>query len=198
MENKIAEQIIRDELGPNGGLEGKSVAELERENVRDPLTGAYNRRKYDTEIQKLDKKGQRYGLIMADIDYFRKFNKKYGRPAGDSVLIEVFRVFSDNLNIAIPEEKDIVVRWGGEEVAVILPEIQDLNIAKNVAERLRDAVESAGFKIGNKKVDLSISLGVGINEVGENGKVLEKRVDAALNQSKKGGRNMVTVSEYGK
>lgn len=180
MADKLTEQL-RNELGDSGGFEGKNVAVLEEENIRDPLTGAYNRRKYDTEIQKLDKKGQRYG-----------------RPSGDAVLIEVIRVFTDNLNIATPDEKDIIVRWGGEEVAVILPDINDLDKVKDVAERLRGAVENAGFKIGNQTIDLSISLGVGINNVGEKGKDLEKRVDIALNRSKKLGRNMVSVSAYGK
>jgi diguanylate cyclase (GGDEF)-like protein len=177
----------------------KHLRAMQTESLRDELTGAYNRRKFNQEIYALERSQKPYSFILADIDHFKDFNDNHGHDAGDEVLKEVVRIFSSNVNVAVPtEEEDVVVRWGGEEIGVILKGVTDLDTATEVAERLRVAVHEAKFKVGDKDAQLSISLGVGIKAKGESPDEFIKRVDKAMYISKNISRNIVTVSEYDK
>jgi diguanylate cyclase (GGDEF)-like protein len=121
-------------------------------------------------------------LIMVDIDHFKKFNDTFGHQKGDSVLRTVGTILKEN-----SRSSDIVCRYGGEEMAIILPE-QDMNQGITTAEKLRKKLESEAYEI--EGVNITASFGVG--STGVETKTIEeliKKSDEALYLAKKSGRN---------
>jgi len=161
-------------------------AELEREASTDRLTGAYNRMRFDAELEGALARFHRYGtetaLIMFDMDHFKWFNDTRGHDAGDRVLREVTQRVA-----ATVREPDLLARWGGEEFTLILPET-DAEGARDLAERLRRAVgDTAVADAGH----VTISLGVTRMSAGDDADSLLKRLDNALYRAKELGRNGV-------
>jgi diguanylate cyclase (GGDEF)-like protein len=153
---------------------------------RDDLTGLYNRRYFDKMLSTELKRAIRYKkvliLIMVDIDHFKKFNDTFGHQKGDSVLRTVGTILKEN-----SRSSDIVCRYGGEEMAIILPE-QDMNQGITTAEKLRKKLESEAYEI--EGVNITASFGVG--STGVETKTIEeliKKSDEALYLAKKSGRN---------
>ncbi|MBI2267336.1 MAG: diguanylate cyclase [Armatimonadetes bacterium] len=160
----------------------------------DGLTGLYNHRLFQELLYKEISKAHReveqpVSLILADVDYFKKFNDQFGHQVGDQVLKLVAQLFKQNIR-----EGDIAARYGGEEFAVILP-LTTKEIAWEVAERLRKAVESHSFEIPGRGVQrISISLGVSSFPKEAHAKdPLIQRADAALYFAKESGRNRVSL-----
>lgn len=171
----------------------KYIHELKTMNVKleemakiDALTGAYNRRKFDEDLNSIIKKkkheNQSFSLIFFDIDRFKTINDRFGHKMGDHVLRCVSRLVIENIRIT-----DGLFRWGGEEFIVILPD-EDLESAKNVAEKIRNIIQLYDFGIGQK---ISISLGVGEYMPHEDFDQILQRVDNALLKAKTEGRNRV-------
>ena len=133
-------------------------------------------------------------LIMLDIDHFKQFNDNYGHQAGDTVLKELSLIITSQSRCA---SIDVCCRYGGEEFAVIMPELE-LHNAVKVAERIRRVVESNEFSISenNAAAKVTISLGVsGITGADDMGpEELVKKADDALYLSKKNGRNRVSYA----
>jgi len=150
-------------------------------SLRDPLTGLANRRHMEIimndNLARAKRSGTPFSVIMFDIDHFKKVNDTQGHDAGDVILVETTRVAAGELR-----DIDLKVRFGGEEFLVLLPDAS-LTEARDVAERIRLAVQ--------KKVTITISLGVTSYREGDDQEVLIKRVDTALYQAKKEGRNRV-------
>lgn len=161
---------------------------LERTRV-DPLTGAYNKGYFDEAVARLILEGVRggrlLGLIVFDVDHFKKINDVYGHPAGDAVLIEMVEVARKSLG-----ERATLCRVGGEEFAVILPGSTAAE-ARDSAERLRAAVEATRFAFDGKVVPVTISLGAGACDGTEDFTTFYKRVDSRLYEAKRTGRNRV-------
>ena len=164
--------------------------QLRHSSETDVLTGAYNRRRFMSEITRLLTEFQRYqqaaSLILLDIDHFKQINDVLGHQAGDRVLCQVCHVCREQLR-----EGDIFARFGGEEFVVLLPHTS-LTAAIATAERLRLSVvalaeERPGFPA------LTISLGVGCFVDGDSIDAIITRVDAALYRAKRNGRNRVEV-----
>jgi diguanylate cyclase len=153
----------------------------------DSLTGVLNRRAFDEEIMRRVSEFQRYrtpvSLLMADIDFFKKFNDTHGHQAGD----EVIKLTANKLTQAM-RDVDLVCRYGGEEFAVILP-ATELPGGGMAADRARVAIEAAALEFNGKKLAVTLSAGVASILPGENVASLIKRADDALYQSKKAGRN---------
>jgi len=170
-------------------------AEVQRLATTDPLTGLANRRVLEQRLEEEARRARRYqrplSLIMADLDHFKVYNDTYGHPAGDVVLQEVANLLRANVR-----ETDLVVRYGGEEFAVLLPETS-LAGALAVAEKLRIAVENHPFPRREALPGgrLTISLGVATfpEEVGEP-EALIRYADEALYRAKESGRNRVCSS----
>ena len=171
--------------------------------VTDPLTGLYNRRYANNHLESLIARHQSaagqqgeqpdsHGLaaMVLDLDRFKSINDAHGHGAGDEVLREFARRLRESVRGI-----DLVSRVGGEEFLVVMPDILPEN-AKRVAERVRSAVEEAGFPLTDARapVNVTVSIGLAFLRPQEAGSALVNRADAALYASKNRGRNMVTLA----
>jgi len=166
----------------------KSIQKLETKANFDALTGIYNRAALYDIYDLLSKKPYFYplGLIIFDIDNFKRINDTYGHNIGDIVLKKVADIAKKTLR-----RGDIFARWGGEEFVVLLPR-SDLEAARKVAEKLRKAIESLKIpEIGNQKV--TASFGVTVIKPGERLEEAIFRADMALYRAKRKGKNRVEV-----
>jgi len=125
-------------------------------------------------------------LIMADIDEFKQFNDTFGHVAGDSVLRIIAELVSENAR-----ENDLVARYGGEEIAIILPET-DMTTTQLVAERMRLVIESSPelIKLAGKPVTVSFGLAQ-LDEATESPRGFVRMADTMLYRAKQNGRNRV-------
>lgn len=156
--------------------------------ITDSLTSLFNREKLDevlqNEILRSERYGTKFGLILLDIDYFKKINDEFSHQIGDKVLIETSFILKSHMR-----NTDTVGRWGGEEFMVICPET-NLEQCEVVAEQLRSAIDEYPFShVGHR----TVSLGASCYREEDSMKTLIDRVDSALYDSKDSGRNRVTV-----
>ena len=159
----------------------------------DFLTKIANRRAFQTRLKEEFERAKRYRsiftLIMIDIDHFKRVNDVYGHIAGDQVLRLVAHVLEDQTRF-----NDFVSRYGGEEFAVLLPE-STAGQGRYVADKIRQAVESTSLLHANEKIKVTISAGVGqVDAERDTPETFIERVDAALYQAKKNGRNRVELT----
>ena len=173
------------------------VSALRRENILDPLIGIYNRRHLDLKLAEEIVRAHRYNfqlsMLLLDIDHFKNVNDAYGHYIGDLVLKGLGHLLLKNVR-----ETDIVARYGGEEIAVIVPNTS-VPAAADLAERLRQVVETAVMvpadeKEGRQAVSISVSIGVaGLDQKIVDRQSLIERTDEALYRAKQKGRNRVAV-----
>jgi diguanylate cyclase (GGDEF)-like protein len=162
---------------------------LREQTIHDPLTSLYNRRFLDEslkqELSKAKRDGKSVGVIMIDIDHFKKINDTHGHKMGDVVLVAVANALMDNVRGG-----DIVCRFGGEEFAIVLPGA-NLAITLGRAEALRSIVGQIKFDgLGIPVEPVTISLGAAIYpEHGDSEEALLKSADRALYAAKSAGRN---------
>jgi diguanylate cyclase (GGDEF)-like protein len=160
-----------------------------RLSITDPITRLYNHRYFlqylDSELQRFQRYGTPFSLIMADIDHFKMFNDKYGHKVGDDVLYRV----AEMLKLGA-REIDIVARYGGEEFAIVMPST-GISGARRMAERIRKSLDGKKFTVGKYKLGVTISMGVSeIYPKMSNTELIES-ADQALYAAKDGGRNCV-------
>jgi diguanylate cyclase (GGDEF)-like protein len=160
---------------------------LRNQALRDPLTGLYNRRYMEDSLQRFvrlaDREDREVSLVMIDLDHFKRLNDEHGHAFGDQVLRDAALALSGAVR-----ETDIVCRYGGEELVVILP---DCNIerAADKAEMLRSRIESLSQTHG---AEISASFGVSSIPHTSGGVTdLLASADAALYKAKQNGRNQV-------
>ena len=179
------------------GIEKSILFEkIEHISQHDGLTGLYNHRMFQErllqEVNRRSRSRKALSLMMLDIDRFKQFNDTYGHQAGDMVLKEIARIITAQTRCT---SIDICCRYGGEEFAVIMPELE-LTHAAEVAERLRKAVESSTFLLrdGTRSTAVTASIGVACSDGDEEmlPEDLVKRADDALYRSKRNGRNKVS------
>lgn len=161
--------------------------------VKDELTGLYNRRfineRLDVEIIRAKTNNQSISLIMADIDYFKKVNDKYGHLAGDEVLIQ----FAKILKKSIRKETDWAARYGGEEFLICINNVYP-NKVYDLAERIRKKIENTTIKYEDKEIKITASFGIAVlNENISTGIDLVKKADEKLYTAKIEGRNKVVI-----
>jgi len=163
-------------------------------SIRDPLTGLFNRRYLEEtlvrELMLAERMKRTLGIIMIDLDHFKRFNDLYGHDAGDCMLREFGSFLLNNIR-----EYDIACRYGGEEFICILPETA-LESALERAEQLRSNLMSFKVKhLGRPLGWVTISAGVAIYPVhGTTEASIVKAADEALYQAKKQGRNQVVAA----
>jgi diguanylate cyclase (GGDEF)-like protein len=159
----------------------------------DSLTGIFNRKTIIETIQeefnKAKTKNYPLSFIMFDIDHFKKINDTYGHPGGDYVLKET----CDLIKNKMIRQRDAFGRYGGEEFALLLPGTQS-QIAIEVAERIRQAIEKHAFIFEEKTIQVTISLGVvALDSSSKTPEELIALADKALYDAKNQGRNRVCV-----
>ncbi len=167
-------------------------ATLEKLATTDPLTGLYNRRHFFTlgeyELEKTKKDGVPLSLIFVDIDHFKLVNDHYSHAAGDKVLIEIAKLFSDHAR-----QGDVCCRYGGEEFVFMLPDT-DTAEGLELAEQICQAVSSSPFNFGGRKIRITTSLGVAQANLTDAGlESLLARSDQALYRAKSSGRGRVSL-----
>jgi diguanylate cyclase (GGDEF)-like protein len=170
--------------------EFECLEELKENAIYDSLTNCYNKREILEILHKflhayIRYKNSPFSVLMFDIDHFKKINDTYGHLAGDFVLKELA-----NLVKSLMRKSDFCGRFGGEEFIIILPETKLVG-AMRFANRLKEAVENYDFNFNNVHIPVTIS--IGITSVGLNDSVesLLSRVDEALYEAKRKGRNRV-------
>lgn len=171
--------------------------ELQRLNNMDGLTRLNNRRRFDeyasVEWQRAARDQAEFSILLADVDDFKSYNDTYGHLAGDEALQKIAAA----LLASCFRPADLVARFGGEEFAVVLPNTPSA-AARNVAERLRQAVSDLhiphqGSKVGG---EMTLSIG-GATVTGSRGSLLDliSRADVALYEAKRSGKNQVIQVE---
>ncbi len=167
---------------------------LHTQSVRDALTGLYNRRYLeevlDREVRRAGRAGQSLGVLMLDLDHFKRFNDTHGHDAGDAVLRETASFLLKNVRA-----EDFVCRFGGEEFVVILP-TAGVDGAHARAERLRSKMRELNIMYQGKSLGM-VTFSVGVAAFPEHGmspKDLMSAADAALYEAKRGGRDQVAVA----
>ena len=176
----------------------RAVAEIERLSMLDPLTGAYNRRTFhetaERELARARRGGQPLSMVLLDIDHFRAINEKHGHVVGDEVLAR----FADLVREALRKE-DMLVRFGGEEFLVLLPEVPGPG-AVVVAGRIRRRVAESTVHAAGRDFSLTVSVGVSarLDEGPESVETLIDRATSALALAKERGRNRVVALSLGR
>ncbi|MHB8923018.1 MAG: sensor domain-containing diguanylate cyclase, partial [Thermoleophilia bacterium] len=165
--------------------------EAREQSLHDPLTGLANRSLMHVELDKSLARCRRsdepLSLLMLDLDFFKRFNDTYGHGAGDDLLVALARILEHEIR-----EVDLIVRYGGEEFLVIMPDTSG-DVAVMTADRIRQLVESTVFPAGNdRKAHITISIGAATSRDGSESKeILMVRADTALYLAKERGRNRV-------
>ncbi len=162
--------------------------ELQLLSVRDPLTGAHNRRAMETFLEDAsllcDRYGEQASIVMLDIDYFKEINDEYGHKEGDQVLKQLVALVDKRLR-----HTDRLCRYGGEEFVLALPNTgrdQAVELAESVREQVKNAIITSKRRI-------TISCGVAQAQAGESMLDWLHRADLALYKAKQNGRDRVEL-----
>ena len=209
---------IRDDSGKIvGGMEifyditerKRLELEIKEQSIRDSLTDLFNRNYFDLILNQLSTRYSRsaqavpVSALMIDLDYFKKVNDTFGHAAGDDVLIALAEVIKQ-----LVREDDVAIRYGGEEIVVLLPET-DAENALLIAGRIKQAINDVHFEFNGKAHNQKVSIGVSTLHFGGDIPVKEKsntkpllreqfetliiQSDVALYSSKNSGRDRVTA-----
>jgi len=177
-------RVIADSYG--------ELRKFERHATTDALTGLSNRHTMEEafmrEIHRCEQDEKPISLAMVDIDNFKVFNDQFGHIAGDRALSAVASILQHQFR-----PRDVIVRYGGDEFAVLLPEV-DEPLAMSIADRVRKAVsgETGDGSDSLIQVPIRISMGIAELDTGADLSVLIRAADAALYRAKNAGRNTVS------
>lgn len=159
----------------------------------DTLTGAQNRRGMDMTLSREIARAKRYktslSVAMIDVDHFKRINDKYGHDAGDAMLVHLSTVIKSVLR-----EADVLVRYGGEEFLVVLPD-SDIRGANYVVDRLKQVIQKSPMIYEGKKIEATFSGGIAQLKTDENGHALIIRADKSLYEAKQAGRNCIKIAD---
>ena len=161
--------------------------------ARDPLTGLYNRRfgmtRLNEEFARSTRNDLPLGIMIFDIDHFKKVNDTHGHLIGDRVLVNVAKTAR-----TVIREGDILMRYGGEEFVIVLPGASAKD-SYTLAERLRHIIEDTFIHHGSQTIQVTISIGISSHPECNAGDVntLFKNADEALYAAKESGRNCIVV-----
>ncbi|MBT3201225.1 MAG: sensor domain-containing diguanylate cyclase [Phycisphaerales bacterium] len=167
------------------------LKQLEQIALLDELTGLANRRYFNRAfaacLATFERDAMPFGLLMIDIDHFKKINDTYGHDIGDAILRLVAQTLAGNCRAY-----DTPVRWGGEEFAV-LSENVDEDTLYSIAERARILIGQSSYALDGESLSVNVSIGASIARTDDNLEAIIKRADANLYSSKRNGRNQTTI-----
>jgi two-component system cell cycle response regulator len=173
-----------------GNIETLYYEEIYQLTIVDGLTTIHNKRYFleylEREMGRCHRYGRPLSLLMFDIDFFKKINDTHGHLAGDYVLRELSLLIKQRIR-----REECFARYGGEEFAVVMPEAGPDN-ARRFSEKIRRMVEDHPFVFEEKKIEVTVSIGVA-DMMGDMTEPLQfiKVADANLYKAKKSGRNRV-------
>ncbi len=163
---------------------------LEERVSRDHLTGAYSRDFFDMTIGELmenaEKRNSSLGLVMLDIDHFKRVNDTFGHDVGDKVLKHLVATIRYSIR-----NDDLLVRWGGEEFLLVI-DTESIETLRRMAEHVRQRVEQETFEVAGR---VTCSFGITLHAPNESVEQSIKRSDRALYEAKAGGRNRVVQAD---
>jgi diguanylate cyclase (GGDEF)-like protein len=187
--------LIRGQVREEGKLRAMTVSlsarsqTLEQAALTDGLTGMQNRRYFDDALREyLDEFGRidkPVGLMILDLDHFKQVNDTHGHDVGDEVLRAVAQCVR-----GMTRYHDVVARLGGEEFAVVTPNM-DAELLARFAERIRKAIASMSILSGNVRLKVTTSVGLAVWDRKESAEDFYRRADRQLYEAKKQGRNRV-------
>jgi diguanylate cyclase (GGDEF)-like protein len=195
-EGRESLESARDELSHvNSGLRDANRA-LETLAITDGLTSLFNRRHFqdtfESEVRRAEQQGRVLSVLIIDIDHFKQYNDRFGHPEGDAALRRVAAQVTKNVR-----SSDMAFRYGGEELAVLLPACPKAQAAE-VATKLRNAIRAHTPRTGRFGGPLTVSIGVAtFPEDARAASALMEKADAALYAAKANGRDRVEVSSAG-
>ena len=171
----------------------KLFREVQNQAHTDALTGLRNYRAFQetlrTEMHRSQRYGRPLGLVMLDIDSFKELNDRYGHPAGDAALSELGRVIR-----GATRREDFSARYGGDEIAILLPETGPAGCLSAV-RRLLAAVREHPFLFEGKRLPLSVSVGVAYFKPDMSIPQIVGAADQALYRAKQGGKNRFEAAD---
>jgi diguanylate cyclase (GGDEF)-like protein len=183
---------LRNKLSDRNRQLRDSLLQIEELASRDHLTGALNRRKFmellEGELQRTDRTGQPFCLVILDLDHFKRINDDHGHPMGDAVLAAMCETMSQALRTI-----DRVGRLGGEEFAILLPATM-LPDGLQVTERLRAVIIGHDWESLAPGLSVRFSAGISVSLPGDTLQAIIKRADDALYHAKRMGRDQVSVT----
>jgi diguanylate cyclase (GGDEF)-like protein len=182
-----------------GGLvifAGRMFETTERESLSDPLTGLANRRFFQEillrELRRSQRSNQPVSLVLVDIDYFKGVNDTYGHHVGDEVLEQISGIMLQSVRAT-----DFVIRYGGEEFIILLPETRTADAAQ-VADKLRKTIGDTILESTSRPgMTLKVTVSAGVAAFptdGPNGEAVILKADKALYNAKQGGRDKVVIA----
>ncbi|HEY9057238.1 MAG TPA: GGDEF domain-containing protein [Aurantimonas sp.] len=167
----------------------KRSQDFERAALTDPLTGMNNRRFFDESLRQylleFDRIGRPLGLMLIDLDHFKAINDTHGHDVGDQVLKSVAACLFERARY-----HDIVARVGGEEFALVAPNMEPVEF-RRFADEVREAISALAIEVGNVSLRITTSIGMTVSEPGDENAAFLKRADIALYRAKQSGRNRV-------
>jgi len=196
--NLTDQKKVENELRESQRQLKESNIALKKLTQLDGLTGVANRYCFDSfisnELKRTARDKTSISMIMIDIDFFKKYNDRYGHLAGDECLRKVAKVMKD----ALHRPSDLLARYGGEEFVVTLPG-SDKKGAFILAEKLRKSVESLKIEHRDNEPNKIVTISLGVFTASANGKSTAKamiaKADKALYQAKHNGRNCIVVED---
>lgn len=169
----------------------KKTETFQHAALTDPLTGLQNRRYFDDALdeycEEFNAIGRPLGIIVLDLDHFKNINDTYGHDVGDDVLRGVTRCLLDYTRY-----HDVVARIGGEEFAILAPNL-DMRSLNKLADRIRMAISEIVFNVDNVSLRVTTSMGIALWDGAEPATEFVKRADLKLYQAKADGRNRVAA-----
>lgn len=183
--------LTLDQLYTNRRNKALRIA-LEKAATHDFLTQLYNRNFFFTQIHHITadaiRQKKSYGILMIDIDHFKRINDTYGHHAGDTAIVHLANILKSTARTS-----DYCIRWGGEEFLILIPHTSAKELAK-FAERLRTVVEKLPVCDVDEKstFQMTISIGAAVG-LSENSETIIAQADALLYDAKSSGRNCVKI-----
>jgi diguanylate cyclase (GGDEF)-like protein len=184
----LAKEKFVEHLRENNRMMERERSALQAQARSDPLTGANNRRAFESRLAEEFSRARRHAgnlsILMLDVDHFKQYNDSFGHPAGDEVLRTITRLLHKDMR-----PYDFLARYGGEEFVIILPDTS-LQGALIMGERFRRTIQLSSWL--HPPVTISIGAAAHHTDMGS-AQALVKAADQALYLAKNGGRNRVSA-----